>query len=225
MNNSIYSNKHNNFLDKIVIKKRHEMSEIINKYISNQSIEHALDIGTTDDKGFESSNYLIKNLRNIKIYRSISDQKINSKFFSRTLTKSITDNFSDEEIENFSSDLVISNATLEHVGSYQEQLKMLKNIIKLTKKLFIVVTPNRMHPIEFHSKIPFIHWLPKKFHRKILSIIGLKYLSEEKNLNLLKTSNLINLMKNFNNIEFDIEYVNFLLFKSNIILIGKNKDK
>ena len=162
MNNSIYSNKHNNFLDKIVIKKRHEMSEIINKYISNQSIEHALDIGTTDDDGFESSNYLIKNLRNIKIYRSISDQKINSKFFSKTLTKSITDNFSHEEIENYSSDLVISNATIEHVGDKNSQIKMTENIIKLSKKIFVITTPNRFYPFDFHTKIPLIHWLPKK---------------------------------------------------------------
>lgn len=82
--------------------------------------------------------------------------------------------------------MVISNATIEHVGNEKQQLKMLKNIIKLTKKIFIVITPNRLHPIEFHTKIPFIHWLPKKIHRKILSVIGQKYLSEEKNLNLLK---------------------------------------
>ena len=33
-----------------------------------------------------------------------------------------------------SSDLVISSATIEHVGSYENQIKMLKNIIKLTNK-------------------------------------------------------------------------------------------
>ena len=117
--------------------------------------------------------------------------------------------------------MVVSNATIEHVGSDQQQLKMLKNIVKLTKKIFIVVTPNRLHPIEFHSKIPFIHWLPKKMHRKILSVIGMSYLSKEKNMNLLKPINLVNLMKNFNNVEYEIKFVKFLMFKSNIILIGK----
>ena len=125
------------------------------------------------------------------------------------------------EFDTYKSDVVISNATIEHVGSDQKQLKMLENIIKLTKKMFIVVTPDRSHPIEFHSKIPFIHWLPKKMHRKILSMIGLSYLSKEENLNLLKTSNLIDLMKNFNNTEYEIRYVKFLMIKSNIILIGR----
>ncbi len=221
MNNSIYSNKHNNFLDKIVIKKRHEMSEIINKYISNQSIEHALDIGTTDDDGFESSNYLIKNLRNIKIYRSISDQKINSKFFSKTLTKSITDNFSHEEIENYSSDLVISNATIEHVGDKNSQIKMTENIIKLSKKIFVITTPNRFYPFDFHTKIPLIHWLPKKIHRKILKIIGLEYFSKIENLNLLSKNDILEIFSNFKNIKYKIFHIKLALIKSNFIIIGE----
>lgn len=101
---------------------------------------------------------------------------------------------------------------------------MVENIVKLSKKFFVIVTPNRMHPIEFHSNIPFIHWLPKKMHRKILSLIGLQYLSKEENLNLLNTSNLIDMMKNFKNTDYSIMYVRFMLFKSNIILIGRNNE-
>lgn len=220
INKNTYLRSHTKFTDKIIHNKRLEIISIIKDRLGNDNFKDILDIGTTADAS-ESSNLIIKSLKDFETYKSISDQEILSSFFSKTLQKSITDEFSNDEVEAYSSDVVISNATLEHVGSYQEQLKMLKNIIKLSKKLFIVVTPNRMHPIEFHSKIPFIHWLPKKLHRKILSIFGFKYLSKEENLNLLKTSNLINLMKNFNNIEYDIKYVKFLLFKSNIILIGK----
>ena len=220
INKNTYLRSHTKFTDKIIHNKRLEIISIIKYKLGNNNFKDILDIGTTADTS-ESSNLIIKSLKDFETYKSISDQEIKSSFFSKTLQKSITDEFSNDEVETYSSDVVISNATLEHVGNYQEQLKMLKNIIKLSKKLFIVVTPNRMHPIEFHSKIPFIHWLPKKLHRKILSIFGLKYLSKEENLNLLKTNNLINLMKNFNNIEYDIKYVKFLLFKSNIILIGK----
>ena len=49
-------------------------------------------------------------------------------FFSKILTKSITDNFTNEEIDNFKSDLVISNATIEHVGNFENQIKMVKNV-------------------------------------------------------------------------------------------------
>ena len=125
------------------------------------------------------------------------------------------------QINKFKSDLVISNATIEHVGSLENQIKMVSNIIRLSKKFFILTTPNRFYPIDFHTKLPLIHWLPKKIHRKILSLIGLQYLDKEENLNLLNTNNLIDMMKNFKNIRYDIRYVKFLLFKSNIILIGK----
>lgn len=220
INKNTYLRSHTKFTDNIIHKKRLEIISIIKGELENKSLIDILDVGTTQDDS-QSSNLIIKNLNNFQKYKSISDQKIKSDFFCKSLEKSITQELSSNEIEEFSSDVVISNATIEHVGSYLEQLKMIENIIKLTKKIFIIITPNRMHPIEFHSKIPFLHWLPKKLHRKILSIFGLKYLSREENLNLLKSSDLINMMKNFENVKYDIRYLRFLLFKSNLILIGK----
>ena len=220
INKNTYLRSHTKFTDNIIHKKRLEIISIIKGELENKSLIDILDVGTTQDDS-QSSNLIIKNLNNFQKYKSISDQKIKSDFFCKSLEKSITQELSSNEIEEFSSDVVISNATIEHVGSYLEQLKMIENIIKLTKKIFIIVTPNRMHPIEFHSKIPFLHWLPKKLHRKVLSIFGLKYLSREENLNLLKSSDLINMMKNFENVKYDIRYLRFLLFKSNLILIGK----
>tara|TARA_B100000902_G_C26882164_1_gene703164 strand:+ start:25 stop:693 length:669 start_codon:yes stop_codon:yes gene_type:complete len=219
-NKNTYLRSHTKFTDNIIHKKRLEIISIIKDELENKSLLDILDIGTTQDNS-QSSNLIIKSLTNFQKYKSISDQKITSNFFSKSLQKSITQELSLNEIEVFSSDVVISNATIEHVGSYLEQLKMIENIIKLTKKIFIIITPNRMHPIEFHSQIPFIHWLPKKLHRKILSIFGLKYFSKEENLNLLKSSDLINMMKNFESIKYDIKYLRFLMFKSNLILIGK----
>ena len=101
---------------------------------------------------------------------------------------------------------------------------MISNIIALTKKNFILITPNRFHFIDFHTQIPFIHWLPKKIHRKILSLIGLKFYSKEENLNLLSTNDLVNFLNNFDNIEYKIQYINFLGFKSNCIIFGKVKN-
>ena len=220
INKYTYLRGHTKFVDNIIHKKRLEIISIIKENLISPNFKDILDIGTTVDTS-KSSNLIIKNLKNFKSYKSISNQKITSNLFTKKLQKSITQDFSLNELETFRSDVVVSNATIEHVGSDQQQLKMLKNIVKLTKKIFIVVTPNRLHPIEFHSKIPFIHWLPKKMHRKILSVIGMSYLSKEKNMNLLKPINLVNLMKNFNNVEYEIKFVKFLMFKSNIILIGK----
>ena len=160
--NNIYTLNHTNIIEFILLKKRIELCEIINLFLKDYEIYDALDIGTTDDNNSESSNFLIKNLKNISKYKSISDQVIKNQMFDKILNKSITDDFEDEEINEFRSDLVISNAVIEHVGNFDNQIKMIKNIKKLTKKLFIIITPNRNHPIEFHTYLPLIHLLPNK---------------------------------------------------------------
>ncbi len=218
---NLYSNAHHSLLDKVTLKKRKEMIQIIKDYIQNDIIDDVLDVGSTDDDDNESSNFIVKNLGNFKIYKSISDQKIESKFFSKSLQKSITAELTDEEINSFRSDLVISSATIEHVGSFDNQIQMCKNIINLSKKYFVISTPNRFYPLDFHTKIPFLHWLPSKIYRPILKNIGLNFFSKEENLNLLSKNNLLQIMNKLNHKNFDIKTVKLLFINSNLILIGK----
>jgi len=219
--NKTYAINHYTFIDKIVIKKRQEMCDIINEALRDSIIQDALDIGSTNDLDNKSSNYLIKNLKNIKIYKSISDQEISDNFFSKFLKKSITQIFSYDEIQSMKSDLVISNATIEHVGSFELQKKMIENILLLTKKYFVITTPNRYHPLDFHTKLPILHWFPKKIHRKLLKLLRLEFFSKEDNLNLLSKKDLIKLLASVRVNNFKIFDISLLGFKSNLIVIGK----
>jgi len=219
----IYSN-HITFIDKIIIKKRKEIIKIINDLSKDKNLFDVLDVGTTEDTNHESSNIIIKNLRYFKVFKSISIQKINSNFFKEKLTKSITQDFSCSEIEKFKSDVVIANATIEHVGNIINQVKMCKNISLLANKYFIIITPNRYHPLEFHSKLPLIHWLPKKIFRKILLLLGMSYFAYEKNLNLLDKTDLHKILANFSKkINYKIYNIKFLGFVSNFFVIGELK--
>lgn len=218
--NNLYSNAHYSLVDKIVIKKREEIIRIIQKTLPLNLLNSVVDIGTTQDDKYNSSNFIIKNLGNFKEYKSISDQNIKNKFFSRSIQKSITDNFTDNEIKNFKSDLVISNATIEHVGGFNNQIKMCENIIKLSNKYFVICTPNKYYPLEFHTKIPFLHYLPEKIYRIVLRKIGLDFFSNENNLNLLSKKKLIEIMKKLNHQNYEIKSISLLFFKSNLILIG-----
>ena len=217
----IFVTKHYSFFEKILLKKRKEILIILKEFLNDKKISDILDVGTTEDETNKSSNYLVRNLGEDKYYKSISDQTITSNFFSKSLKKSITENFTKDEIEKFKSDLVISNATIEHVGSFENQIKMCSNIMSLSKKYFIIMTPNRFHPLEFHTKIPIIHWLPKKFYRIILRFFGLKFFADENNLNLLSEFDLRSIMEKNNQINYEIKYVNFFFIKSNLILIGE----
>ena len=217
---TIYAINHYNFFDKIVFKKRLEISNIINNIIKDLQLHDALDIGTTSDDKNASSNIVIKNIKNIDKFKCISDQMVNSDFFNKKLKKSITEEFSENELYEFSSDLVISNATIEHVGGELKQKKMIENIIKLTKKIFIITTPNRFYPIELHTKIPLIHWFPKSTYRKILKFLGLSFYANEENLNLLSANELKKMLNN-QKITYEIKFIKLMFFKSNIIIIGK----
>tara|TARA_B110000503_G_scaffold131994_1_gene207430 strand:+ start:348 stop:728 length:381 start_codon:yes stop_codon:yes gene_type:complete len=123
----------------------------------------------------------------------------------------------------FSSDIVISSATIEHVGSALNQKKMIENIIKLTKKVFVITTPNRFYPIELHTKIPLIHWLPKSIYRKILKFLGLSFHAKEENLNLLSVNELKKMLDD-QKIIYEVKFIKLLFFKSNIIIVGKKID-
>tara|TARA_Y100000389_G_C17264244_1_gene414603 strand:+ start:53 stop:724 length:672 start_codon:yes stop_codon:yes gene_type:complete len=219
-NNLIYSQNHFKLFEKIITKKRLEIVNIINEQIILNKINDVLDIGTTSDTDNDSSNLIIKNLKNIKNFNSISNQNINSSFFKKIKKKSIIENFSKDEIEKFQSDLVFSSATIEHVGSFNNQKIMLRNMVKLSKKMIIITTPNRFHPIEFHTKIPFLHWFPKHIHRKILKILNMSMYSQEKNLNLLSKSDFVDLSKD-ENIQYCFKYIKLFNLKSNLIFIAK----
>ena len=107
------------------------------------------------------------------------------------------------------------------MGSNSNQKKMLENIIKLSKKYFVLQTPNRYHPIEFHTKLLFIHWLPKKIFRKILKFVGLVHFSKEKNLNLVSEADINRFLKQYRNkIKYNIYKIKFFGFTSNLVIIG-----
>ena len=101
---------------------------------------------------------------------------------------------------------------------------MINNMIKLSKKYLVITRPKRLYPIDFHTKIPFIHWFPKNLHRFILKIFGLNYLSKEENLNLLSKNELKKILENFSNlVDFKIENLSLFGCVSNFFVIGKIK--
>ena len=69
--------------------------------------------------------------------------------------------------------------------------------------------------------IPFIHFLPKKIFRYIIRFFGHKYLSLEKNLNLLTERDLRDYCYKLNIKNFKIKRYKLFGLTSNLILIIK----
>ena len=83
-----------------------------------------------------------------------------------------------------SFDLAVSFAVIEHVGSREQQRRFVHELCRVGKTICIA-TPNRWHPLEFHTFLPFVHWLPPSLFRSFLKLIGKSFLAQEDNLNLL----------------------------------------
>jgi hypothetical protein len=81
-------------------------------------------------------------------------------------------------------DVVVSSSVVQHVGARAAQAAYVADLLTLGPRVFLS-TPNRRHWLEFHTKFPLLHWLPKARHRAILSTLGMKFWASESNLNLL----------------------------------------
>ena len=86
-------------------------------------------------------------------------------------------------------DIVVSSSVVQHVGGREAQVAYLGSLASLAGSLFLT-TPNRRHWLEFHTKLPFLHWLPKPLRRRILVALGLTFWASEINPNLLTRTEL-----------------------------------
>jgi hypothetical protein len=70
-------------------------------------------------------------------------------------------------------DLGFSNAVIEHVaGGRHGQRQFLAELCRVAQRVF-VTTPNRLFPVDPHSLLPFVHWLPDgELRRRILRARG-----------------------------------------------------
>ena len=82
-------------------------------------------------------------------------------------------------------DVVHSSAVLEHVGSRAEQVQFISECARVARKSIYITTPNRWFPVEFHTVLPLVHWLPKTWFRSLMRKTGHAFFAEESNLNLL----------------------------------------
>ena len=81
-------------------------------------------------------------------------------------------------------DVGFSSAVLEHVGGAALQQFFVQELLRTCRSVFLT-TPDRAFPIEMHTFLPVLHWLPKRLHRRVLAWLGRSFWASEANLNLL----------------------------------------
>jgi ubiquinone/menaquinone biosynthesis C-methylase UbiE len=91
--------------------------------------------------------------------------------------------------EDQTFDIGFSNAVVEHVGSRENQRRFVAELVRTCKTVFIA-TPNAAFPIDPHTLLPFVHWLPRGLRHPILRITGNRKWASEDALNPLRAGEL-----------------------------------
>jgi SAM-dependent methyltransferase len=74
-------------------------------------------------------------------------------------------------------DIVFSNAVVEHVGGRERQRALVAEALRVGRSVF-VTTPNRWFPVEVHTRLPLVHWLPDALAHPIYNALGKGFATE-----------------------------------------------
>jgi SAM-dependent methyltransferase len=73
--------------------------------------------------------------------------------------------------EDGAFDVVFSNAVIEHVGGRERQRALVSEALRVGRRVF-VTTPNRRFPLEVHTRLPLVHWLPDALSHRVYRALG-----------------------------------------------------
>jgi len=221
-NNKVYWKKVqllDSFFKKKLLENREKILKIFHNKINYNNEMSFLDVGTTSNTE-KNHNLILQKISNNKNITCLSNQDCSFlKNQYPNIKNFIIGDGCNNQLKDNTFDIVYSNATIEHVGSHNNQKLFISECVRVAKKNIFITTPNRYFPLDFHTKIPLIHFLPKIIHRKILNLFGHSFFAKEENLNLLSKKDLIDhceklKIKNYKIISYKIYH-----FTSNLILI------
>jgi hypothetical protein len=115
-------------------------------------------------------------------------------------------------------DWVFSNAVIEHVGPYEDQVRFANEVRRVAAKGYFVACPNKYFPIEPHTLLPFYQFLPKSVQRKVASHSP-GYLDRYEEINLLTAAQLQRLFP-----EADVRSLGFPLIGNSIVATYRRED-
>lgn len=144
-----------------------------------------LDVGVTPDNTLISNNFFEKmypwtnriTMCTVEDGSNLEQEFPGSKFIQNEPGEPLP--FHDDQFN-----IVFCSAVLEHVGDREAQRFFLGELIRVGRKIFLT-TPNRWFPVEVHTVLPLIHWLPQPIHQKILKLLGMDFYASTDRLNLL----------------------------------------
>jgi hypothetical protein len=186
--------------------------------------ETIADVGVTSDRGYEHSNYLEAWYPDKSAITAVG---IDDASFLEALYPGMTyvqANGLDLPFPDGAFDVVHSSAVLEHVGSFANQVRFIAQCARVARRAVFLTTPNRWFPVEFHTVLPLLHWLPKPTFRHLMRRTGRSFFADEANLNLMTARELAAAAaaaEGIRRFEVTVSNVTLAGWPSNLLLIAK----
>lgn len=184
------------------------------------SADSIIDVGATSDEEYDHSNYFVAwHPHKSRITAvGIDDAKfLESKYPGVTFVQA------DGRALPFpdkSFDYGHSSAVLEHVGNRECQIAFVRELWRVARKGIFLTTPNRWFPVEFHTTLPMLHWLPPRMFRSALRTIGKDFFASEDNLNLLTQRQLAQIADAAGIHRFRVNSVSLGGWPTNLLLVA-----
>ncbi len=215
--------------EKVSLGTRRRVFQLWQNWQKDLKRRSILDIGATPDTERIDSNCFLGWFNDAGMEVSCySPEKIQNLENIFPFVNFVQGDFTDQQLPvgDCTYDWSTSSAVLEHVGNFKDQFHFVKEHARVSNALFLI-TPNRFHWLEFHTKIPFIHWLPRDAHRFLLKLLGMKFWAREKNLRLVGKSELqkISALALGNEWDYEIKTVSTLGMSSNLILLATRSSR
>ena len=164
----------NALADHISMMNRKNKIERFKQLFAIQENCKILDIGVANHEYRDSDNLLEKEFPDHPKLFALGIECLDEFSNKYTNIKCVLYDGTNFPFKNKAFDIVWSNAVLEHVGGFTEQVHFVKEMSRIGKNLCFS-TPNAMFPVETHTKTPFLHYLPKKYFDKYLCLVNKKW--------------------------------------------------
>lgn len=182
-----------------------------------------LDVGVTSDQSYPSSNYLEAWYPRKDRITAVGPD--DASFLERLYpgVRFVRADGRELPFADRSFDVVHSSAVLEHVGGAPNRQRYVGECARVARRAIFLTTPNRWFPVEFHTVLPLVHWLPRRTFRALMRRVGRPFFAEEDNLDLLSRHDLSATVAAIDEFEFGISSVALIGWPSNLLLVGHRK--
>jgi ubiquinone/menaquinone biosynthesis C-methylase UbiE len=186
--------------------------------------ETVLDVGTTSDRSYAASNYLEAWYPHKDKVTAVGLDDASFLCAQYPGLRFVVADALALPFRDRAFDVVHSSAVIEHVGSFARQCAFVRECGRVARRAVFITTPNRWFPVEFHTVLPLVHWLPKAQFRALMRRTGRGFFAEEANLNLMTAGELRRAAASAAGFACRVSSVMLAGWPSNLLLAMRRRD-